>query len=177
MPVFFLAALMGAKSYGPDGLVRHGSVAIATCLLVSIFLGGLPWSPSSTLEAEGQSYGMEGVELRRETSSDGRWLHRQLKGLEPHQERTVLATGRIAGHFLKANFLETAGQFRERRDKLRELSSTGSEWDWFDTLVLDHRENFQQSSDWTKQLQQEALAAGFTIQTEAHGITILTRPR
>lgn len=177
MPLFFLAALMGAKSYGPDGLVRHGSVAIATCLLVSIFWGGLPWSPSSTLEAEGQSYGMEGVELRRETSSDGRWLHRQLKGLEPHQERTVLATGRIAGHFLKANFLETAGQFRERRDKLRELSSTGSEWDWFDTLVLDHRENFQQSSDWTKQLQQEALAAGFTIQTEAHGITILTRPR
>jgi uncharacterized membrane protein len=177
MPVFFLAALMGAKSYGPDGLVRHGSVAIVTCLLISIFWGGLPWSPSSTLEADGQSYGMEGVELRRESSTDGRWLHRQIKGLEPHQERSVLATGRIAGHFLKAKFLETAGQFRERRDKLRKLSSTGSEWDWFDTLVLDDRENFQQSSDWTKQLQQEAVAAGFTIQTEAHGITILTRPR
>ena len=137
----------------------------------------MPWSPSSTLEADGQSYGMEGLELRRETSSDGRWLHRQIKSLEPHQERSVLATGRIAGHFLKAQFLETAGQFRERRNKLRELSSMGSEWDWFDTIVLDQRENFQQSSDWTKQLQQEALTAGFTIHSEAHDITILTRPR
>lgn len=177
MPVFFLVALTGARSFGPDGMLRHGGVALVTCVLISIFWGGMPWSPSSTLEAEGQSYGMEGIELRREVSADGRWLHRQIKGLEPHQERKVLATGRIAGHFLRAKFLETAGQFRERRDKLRELSATGSEWDWFDTLVLDHRENFQQSSDWTMQLQQEALAAGFVIQAESHGITILTQPR
>jgi uncharacterized membrane protein len=177
MPVLFLAALLGAQRFGPEGLMRHGSVAIATCLLISIFWGGLPWSPSSTLEADGQAYGLEGIELRRERSTDGRWLHRQIKGLEPHQDRKILATGRVAGHFLKAKFLETAGQFRERRDKLRELSNTGSEWEWFDTLVLDHRENFQQSSDWTTQLQQEAVAAGFVIQAESHGITILTQPR
>jgi uncharacterized membrane protein len=177
MPIFFLAALSGAKSFGTDGLLRHGSIALVTCLLISIFWGGLPWSPSSTLEADGQSYGAEDITLRRETSTDGRWLHRQIKSLEPHEERSILATGRIAGHFLRAKFLDTAGQWRERRSDLRELSSTGSEWEWVDTLVLDHRENFQQSSDWTMQLQQEALAAGFVIQSEAHGITILTRSR
>lgn len=177
MPIFFLAAITGAKSLGTDGLLRHGNIALITCLLISIFWGGLPWSPSSTLEADGQSYGAEGITLRRETSSDGRWLHRQIKSLEPHEERSVLATGRIAGHFLRAKFLDTAGQWRERRTKLRELSSTGSEWEWVDTLVLDHQENFQQSSDWTMQLQQEALAAGFVIRAEAHGITILTRSR
>lgn len=177
MPIFFLAAITGAKSLGTDGLLRHGNIALITCLLISIFWGGLPWSPSSTLEADGQSYGAEGITLRRETSSDGRWLHRQIKSLEPHEERSILATGRIAGHFLRAKFLDTAGQWRERRTELRELSSTGSEWEWVDTLVLDHQENFQQSSDWTMQLQQEALAAGFVIQSEAHGITILTRSR
>lgn len=177
MPIFFLAAITGAKSLGTDGLLRHGNIALITCLLISIFWGGLPWSPSSTLEADGQSYGAEGIALRRETSSDGRWLHRQIKSLEPHEERSVLATGRIAGHFLRAKFLDTAGQWRERRTELRELSSTGSEWEWVDTLVLDHQENFQQSSDWTMQLQQEALAAGFVIRAEAHGITILTRSR
>ena len=175
MPIFFLAAITGAKSLGTDGLLRHGNIALITCLLISIFWGGLPWSPSSTLEADGQSYGAEGIALRRETSSDGRWLHRQIKSLEPHEERSVLATGRIAGHFLRAKFLDTAGQWRERRTELRELSSTGSEWEWVDTLVLDHQENFQQSSDWTMQLQQEALAAGFVIRAEAHGIVVLTR--
>lgn len=175
MPIFFLAAITGAKSLGTDGLLRHGNIALITCLLISIFWGGLPWSPSSTLEADGQSYGAEGITLRRETSSDGRWLHRQIKSLEPHEERSILATGRIAGHFLRAKFLDTAGQWRERRTELRELSSTGSEWEWVDTLVLDHQENFQQSSDWTMQLQQEALAAGFVIRAEAHGIVVLTR--
>ncbi|MBN8603729.1 MAG: DUF2079 domain-containing protein [Planctomycetes bacterium] len=175
MPILFLAAITGAKSLGTDGLLRHGNIALITCLLISIFWGGLPWSPSSTLEADGQSYGAEGITLRRETSSDGRWLHRQIKSLEPHEERSVLATGRIAGHFLRAKFLDTAGQWRERRTELRELSSTGSEWEWVDTLVLDHQENFQQSCDWTMQLQQEALAAGFVIRAEAHGIVILTR--
>lgn len=175
MPILFLAAITGAKSLGTDGLLRHGNIALITCLLISIFWGGLPWSPSSTLEADGQAYGAEGITLRRETSSDGRWLHRQIKSLEPHEERSILATGRIAGHFLRAKFLDTAGQWRERRTELRELSSTGSEWEWVDTLVLDHQENFQQSSDWTMQLQQEALAAGFVIRAEAHGIVILTR--
>lgn len=175
MPILFLAAITGAKSLGTDGLLRHGNIALITCLLISIFWGGLPWSPSSTLEADGQAYGAEGIALRRETSSDGRWLHRQIKSLEPHEERSILATGRIAGHFLRAKFLDTAGQWRERRTELRELSSTGSEWEWVDTLVLDHQENFQQSSDWTMQLQQEALAAGFVIRAEAHGIVILTR--
>lgn len=177
MPILFLAAITGAKSLGTDGLLRHGNIALITCLLISIFWGGLPWSPSSTLEADGQSYGAEGITLRRETSSDGRWLHRQIKSLEPHEERSILATGRIAGHFLRAKFLDTAGQWRERRTELRELSSTGSEWELVDTLFLDHQENFQQSSDWTMQLQQEALAAGFVIRAEAHGITILTRSR
>jgi|694.fasta_scaffold12880_13 uncharacterized membrane protein len=176
MPIFFLAALIGASYSREEGWLRHGSIALGTCCLLSIFWGGMPWSPYSTLEADGQSYGIEGVELRREFSADGRWLHRQIRLLEPHQNRSVLATGRIAGHFLKANFLETAGQFRERRNTLRQLSSDGTEWAWFDTIVLDHRENFQQSSDWTQQLQQEAMVAGFTIESEAHGIVILTRP-
>jgi len=176
MPIFFLAALIGASYSGEEGWLRHGSMALGTCFLLSIFWGGMPWSPHSTLEADGQSYGIEGVDLRREFSADGRWLHRQIQLLEPHQNRSVLATGRIAGHFLKSKFLETAGQFRERRNALRELSARGTEWGWFDTIVLDHRENFQQSDDWTEQLQQEAMVAGFIIESEAHGIVILIRP-
>ena len=177
MPIFFIAALQGAARFDGAQITRYGMVALATCVITSSFWGGLPWSPSSTLEAEGQSYGIDGIELRRETSDDGRWLHRQIQKLQPHAERSVLATGRIAGHFLEGKFLDTAGQFRERRERLMQLSPSGSEWDWFDTIVLDHQENFQQSSDWSRQLQQEALTVGFRIEAESHGITILVRDR
>jgi hypothetical protein len=174
MPCFFLAAISGGVrvSSWRNECAIPGS-AVATALICSLFWGALPWSPSSLVETEGQAYGIEDLSLRRAVSSDGKWLHRQIAALEPHEERKVLATGRIAGHFLKANFLETAGQFRERREKLQSLSSAGSEWDWFDTVVLDMRENFQQSSEWTTELRQQALDAGFVVISEEHGIVIL----
>lgn len=176
MPCFFLAAISGSlvSKYWRNEFAMSGG-AVATALICSLFWGALPWSPSSLVETDGQAYGIEDLSLRRAGSSDGKWLHRQIVSLEPHEGRNVLATGRIAGHFLRANFLETVGQFRERRKQLQSLSSTGSEWEWFDTLVLDTRENFQQSSEWTTELRQQAIEAGFLVSAEEHGIVVLEK--
>ncbi|MFN7732964.1 MAG: DUF2079 domain-containing protein [Pirellula sp.] len=152
--------------------------------LLGIFVGQMPWSLDSLVDVKSKTYGVQSEERRELGSEDQRWLRRELEALRmygagsiPFRAMRILATGRIAAHCLGAKDVETVGQFWQRYDGLQRLEpALASPILRYDTILLDHRESFQQTHEETARVRDEALRAGFRVVRSRYGIDLLVAP-
>lgn len=185
LPLFWLSAITGSLKQAADGScntqvtsdrsLSYAVGALATGLLLSLYIGQLPISGSTLMEAYAASYGDS--PLRRAVDDeDGRWLTEQVAELR-REHQTCLATGRIAAHLVGNDDIETVGQYLERREKLQQLNDRRDQAILhYRTILLDRRESFQQSPEQTEKVLHEALAAGFIIEADRFDIVKLKTP-
>ncbi len=172
LPVFWFAALVG----GRDSRISSACGALATGLVLSLFVGQLPYSNmSSLLGVVAQSYGA-GLNMRLQArDEDGRWLTEQIMQVRA-EDCEVLATGRIASHFVGMRDIETVGQFVQRREKLAQLADRrGKPIEHYQWLILDRLEEFQQTREETEAVEAEARQSGFKVFAEKFDIVLLRR--
>ncbi len=171
LPLFWFATLHGAA--GQTTATAVG--ALSTGLLLSLYMGQLPYSSPTLLDVEGRTYGTQSQWRRQSAEEDGRWLDDQVRTI--HQDGSaVLATGRIAAHLVGNRDVETVGQYVQRREELATLSDRmGAPIKHYRWIVLDRQEAFQQSQDDIATVQAEALQAGFVEVTQRYGVLILQR--
>ena len=142
-----------------------------TSLVLSIWFGLLPWSGETLTDVVHRTYAAELPDRREIDARDQIWLKERIGRLQSNHLR-VLATGRIAAHFVGSQDIETVGQFFQRRDALAELTPTTNPLLRYDVIILDQRENFQQSTEQTAALREEIRTLPFRVADEAHGILI-----
>lgn len=182
LPLFWLASLTGATrsrdagstSVSPNALPQ-AVTALATGLVLSVFLGQFPHSAPTLFDVATITYDKSSPWQREHNSEDGLWLHKQLQAIRA-SETECLATGRIAAHLVGNRDVETVGQYLERRERLSQLPDRLDKpllhYQW---LVLDRREQFQQKQAQTAEVEREALDAGFVITADEFDIVILQR--
>ena len=173
LPFFWLASIVGS-SKPTESLPR--SVSALTCgMMLSMYLGQFPFSSATLYDVAAVTYAKDSVWQRQFASEDGAWLHEQLLTIRASGSE-CLATGRIASHVIGNRDVETVGQYLERRPRLAELPDRFAEpikhYEW---IVLDRREQFQQRSEQTAEVEREALEAGFMISAEQFDLVILRR--
>jgi len=194
LPLLWLATIAGAKgrAIGREPARRaqssHATVpettsgrqaamgALATGLILSLFVGQLPISSPTLLDVIGMTYGEQLEQRRRADEPDGQWLTAQVAKLGTEGD-TVLATGRIAAHLVGNREVETVGQYLLRKPQLSQLADRrGSPIQFYRSIILDRREGFQQNAREVATVEAEALAAGFVVIDEQFGILLLQRP-
>ncbi len=173
LPLFWLASIVGS-SKPTESLPR--SVSALTCgMMLSMYLGQFPFSSATLYDVAAVTYAKDSAWQRQFASEDGAWLHEQLLTIRASGSE-CLATGRIASHVIGNRDVETVGQYLERRERLAELPNRLGEpimhYEW---IVLDRREQFQQRSAQTAEVEREALAAGFMVSAEQFDLVILKR--
>lgn len=174
LPLFWLAAVAGGQS-----APRLSSVgALITGLVMSLYVGQLPYSSPTLLDVIGHTYGIAGDELerphvRKASDQDGQWLTAQVQKIR-FDRGEVLATGRVAAHLVGNRDVETIGQYLERRDRLEKIADRlGAPIKHYRWIILDRQEGFQQTSENIAAVEREALAAGFQVTAEQYGIVVL----
>jgi uncharacterized membrane protein len=178
IPILVLAALSGAtrrSSYSAAGLS-----ALAAGLTAATFLGAWPWSCPTQTTVVAHTYRVgdhaPGENPRAQGTDANRLLCAAIAAIE-QEECAVLASGRVAAHLLRARRLESVEQALVRwKDLCREAGAGRSAVEVFDWIVLDTREEFQQSIDKTAFVIQEAKRAGYATVQSAEGIVVLRKP-
>ena len=188
IPVLFLAAIAGGThqagdqascgaAVGPMG--RASVTALAGCLAASLWLGSSPWCRNTLTEVLAQTYAaveMSRLEDRIAGSSGIEALH-QILALVDKEDATVLATGRIAAHFLGVERLDTVGQAPQRWAAFQREAGPGrSGIELFDWVLIDTYEHFQQSEENIEFVLNEARLANYRTVEARHGIVVLRRP-
>ena len=177
LPLFWLAAMTGATKapLQPESKpLRHPLTACLTGIVLSLFVGQLPFSGSTLLDVDGQTYGTQEELRRRANQEDSVWLAEQVQELRK-QPATCLATGRIAAHLVGMPDIETVGQYIERRERLSQLPDRSIPIRHYQWVILDRREAFQQSHQQTQIVEAEARAAGFVESISKYDIVVLKR--
>jgi hypothetical protein len=152
--------------------------ALGTALILSLFVGQLPYSSPTLLDVIGHTYGIEEEVAeepvrRRANEADGQWLTALLSKVR-EEGGAVLATGRIAAHVVGNRDVETVGQYVERREKLAQLPDRqGNPLSAYRWIIIDLQERFQQSADNIRTVEEEALQSGFHITAREHNIVVL----
>ena len=143
--------------------------------MLSMYLGQFPFSSATLYDVAAVTYANDSDWQRQFASEDGAWLHEQLLVIRASGSE-CLATGRIASHVIGNRDVETVGQYLERRARLAELPDRlGEPIKHYEWIVLDRREQFQQRSAQTAEVEREALAAGFMVSAEQFDLVILRR--
>ena len=170
LPIFWLATLEGSM---PDRALAAAAGALVGGLVLSLFVGQLPYSSPSLLDVQARTYDFAMEYRRQATNADGKWLHQQLDLLR-RDGGPVLATGRIAAHLVGNRDVETVGQYSQRKQALSELSDRlGHPIKHYRWLALDRIEAFQQQQTETAAVEAEARAAGFEVVEEKFDLVIL----
>ncbi|MEZ6135043.1 MAG: DUF2079 domain-containing protein [Pirellulaceae bacterium] len=179
LPIFWLATIVGGADE-PSNNNRHRCVssasgALFTGLVLSLFVGQLPYSSPTLIDVEGTTYSVTSPLQRLAHAEDGIWLAEQVQRLQ-QDGGEVLATGRIAAHLVGNRDLETVGQYLERRAKLAQLPDRRDNplghYQW---IILDRRETFQQSPEGIQEVESEALERGFKVVADQYEIVIMKR--
>ena len=89
-------------------------------------------------------------------------------------DSATLATGRVASHFVGADYLETVGQVNLRWKTLSERGDPLLAFRW---IVVDTHEWFQQSPDQIQFVLREAKIDGFKLVADEFGIMVWQRTR
>ena len=185
-PMFWFACLAGStmttkseheeqSNVRTNGGLTSATTAVMTGLILSLFVGQLPFSSPTLREVEATTYGIESQWRRRSTDSDGKWLLAQVAEIRKSGE-ACLATGRIAAHLVGCSDVETVGQYLERRVKLAELEDRmGDPIRHYVWLVLDRQELFQQTKDQIDAVELEGLQRGFEVVREQYDVVVLRR--
>ncbi len=180
LPLFWLAAITGASSHQPAAEHATGRrfdiasplTACVTGIVLSIFVGQLPYSQPTLVDVDSQTYGADDRPRRRADAEDGLWLTEQVARIREHHA-ACLATGRIAAHLVHMPDIETVGQYIERKQMLSRLPERSVPIQHYRWIVLDRRESFQQTAAQTKTIEAEAIAAGFEVTADRFDIVIL----
>lgn len=189
LPLFWLATIQGTHSAAGLANDAHTTTqlvpratgvaagALATGLVLSLFVGQLPYSSPTLLDVVGASYGAQGDQPRGSQQADGRWLTAQVQRIR-QEGSAVLATGRIAAHVVGNRDVETVGQYLLRRPQLAALPDRlGNPIAHYRWIIVDRREGFQQSPAEIAAVEVEALQAGFQVVAEDFDIVIMTQPQ
>lgn len=195
LPVLFVGVIETAtKTNFPEGRAL-GMLAAAWVLSISI--GQMPWSNDSLGEVKGKTYGLQPDPKTRSSrvylSEDAEWITQRIRSLKPRlpasyvpasgieklpdwKNLRVLATGRLAAHFVGVRELETVSQFWQRYDSLQALDhNLASPILRYDVMFLDLRETFQQTLEETAQVMIEAEKNGWTIHEQNFDFVVLVR--
>jgi uncharacterized membrane protein len=186
IPVLFLAAMVGARQRGDcasSGTVagpmwRATVTAFLGCATASLWFGSSPWCRNTLTDVLGQTYaetGMSRLEDRLPASAGIDALHEIVALVDKHNA-TVLATGRIAAHFVGVERLDTVGQAPQRWTAFeREAGPGRSGIELFDWILIDTYERFQQSDENIAFVLNEALRADYRTVETRRGIVVLRR--
>ncbi len=168
-----------ARGFSPSPLSTSSVGFITTAGVLSLFLGQFPWGVDSLLDVKLRTYSMEDeVNQRLPGGVDHAWITEKLRALPPVKETRILATGRIAMHLVGAKDLETVGQFGERRQSLGKLhGDLASPLLAYEILILDMREEFQQTAEQSRRVAEEALSLGFERTEQKYGFEFYRSPK
>ena len=174
LPLLYLGALTGASSVrSPEQMTGWATGVAITALVLSLYFGQLPWSQQTLLDVQARTYGEEDASLRQRGGEDSKWALDQIGTLRASGEVRVLATGRVAMHFVGCRDVETVGQFwQRRRDLARHFSELKDPLLAYDLVFLDRNEEFQQTREETDRLRAEIKKWGFLLIDSQHGFEI-----
>lgn len=190
IPVLLLAALAGAsrcvETLGrqiPDaadpserGLWLGGVASLATGIVAATFFGALPWSSPTQGALLAKSYGTKDGTNPRAVGTEANALLQEIVALVDDRDAAVLASGRIAAHLLRVRRLESVEQGHDRWQALaREAGEGRAAVEVFDWVVLDMREEFQQSRQKLQFCLDQAQRAGYETWRSGQGILLLAR--
>ena len=179
LPLFWLASLSGARmrSMGikGDSATSCAVTALMTGLILSLFVGQLPFSSETLRDVEGMTYGAESELRRKSYGEDGQWLTQQVEKIRETGDE-CLATGRIAAHLVGNSDIETVGQYLERREKLSALPDRhGTPIKHYRWIILDRQELAKWSRSQIAAVEVEALENGFQLVEDRFGVAIYQR--
>ncbi|MDX1926487.1 MAG: DUF2079 domain-containing protein [Pirellulaceae bacterium] len=188
LPLFWLATLFGASSIGAspgagfDNSVPHSHIglpsavtALVTGLVLSLFVGQMPFSSLTLRDVEAMTYGAESELRRKSDGEDGRWLTEQVKKIQDSGGE-CLATARIAAHMVGNRDIETVGQYLERRERLAALPDRkGNPIKHYQWIILDRNDLGKWSGADTAQVEAEAVSNNFELVAEQFNIGVYKR--
>jgi uncharacterized membrane protein len=180
LPVFWLASLSGsalpsAESKSNSAL-PSAVTALMTGLVLSLFVGQLPFSSVTLLDVEAMTYGANSEMRRKSDAEDGQWLLQQVAEIRKSGDE-CLATGRIAAHLVGIRDIETVGQYLERRERLAALPDRqGAPIKHYRWIILDREELVKWSGSQTAAVETEARENGFELVEDRFGVVIFKRP-
>ncbi len=186
IPILFLAAMAGARAEtgrmssgiatGP--MWRPTVAALVGCAVASMWLGSSPWCRNTLTDVVGQTYrdaGLEELKDRLPGAAGIETLHEAV-ALVDREGASVLATGRIAAHFVGVERLDTVGQAPLRWAAFEaEVGPGRSAIELFDWIVIDTYEHFQQSEEDITFVLEEAKRAGYQLVDARRGVVVLRR--
>lgn len=181
LPILFIGAIKTSKV--DRAMPRAASVLVIGWIL-SIYFGQLPWSGDTLIDVKSRTYPPGAGWTRSLGSRDNQVFHEQVQSIrrQGHSQSLgfehcrVLATGRLAGHFLGARELETVGQYAQRyADYVKLNPELESPLLRYDLILLDRVEEFQQTKEQTQSVHDQALALGFEAHSQADGFQVLKR--
>ena len=187
IPVLFLAGVVGARVVGKDAsgdaargrMWRATVTALVGCAVASLWLGSSPWCRHTLTDMEARTYagaGLEKFEDRRPGAEGIAALHEAVALVQGDNVR-VLATGRVASHFVGAERVDTVGQAPLRWEAFEAEAGPGrSGIELFDWVLVDTYECFQQSLEDMQFILTEAERAGYRRVFSRRGVLVLRRP-
>lgn len=186
LPLLFVAPLIG--SWAPSGRTNSESAtsplwpatvtALAGCIVASLWLGSSPWCRNTLTDTLAQTYadaGMEQFQDRLPGTAGIKALHHAVSLVDRKNAR-VLATGRIAAHFVGVDRLDTVGQACQRWKAFEQEVGPGhNPIELFNWILIDTYERFQQSEQNIDFILKEAKLAGFRLVEAQRGVIVLNR--
>lgn len=175
-PIVFLAGMVGAARCpwrGTDRrqtLTRFGVLAATSGLVASFFMGALPFSretiPFALTAPEAEALAPHHAALDRAVKMADRGA------------AAVLASGRLAAHFLGVRRLELLTFALWRQDQLRREAGPNKSWiEVFDFVVVDLNDvKLHHSLEETRTCVLAAEAAGYRAQFAQSGVLVYVRP-
>jgi hypothetical protein len=158
---------------------RATITASVGCAAASLWLGALPWCQNTQIDVIGKTYadlGLAQLEDRLPGSKGIEALHEVVAMVKKEGAVRVLATGRIASHFVGVARLDTVGQAPLRWAAFEaEAGPDRSGIELFDWIVVDTYERFQQSGDDITFILDEARRADYRLVVSHRGIVVLAR--
>ncbi len=188
IPILFLAAIAGAKT-SDDGNGSQDSVspmwratvtAWVGCATASLWLGSTPWCRNTQTDVIGMTYAAAGLDQYQDRlpGSEGlEELHQVVSLVQREKASSVLATGRLASHFIGIERLDTVGQAPLRWAGFEsEAGPDRPAIELFEWIVVDIHERFQQSDKDIRFILEEAERAGYRRIAARRGIVVFRRP-
>ncbi len=174
LPLFWFVAMEGTRQLPCRFHSAAAVMTVVTGLCLSLFVGQLPFSRDSLVEVKAATYAPKNEMRRLRGTADSAWLLDQLGEVRSSNVR-VLATGRIASHLVGCKDIETVGQFFDRRPQLEEIEGRPPGLRYFDWIVLDLTESFQQTRLQSKAIYSEATGEGFSVHAQKYEFVLLRR--
>ena len=170
-----------ASSPSARSMLSAAMAAVAAGFVASTLFGTIfVWSRPTLEVLQLKTYPGQNnmVHTDRQPGSDGLKELSAAVEMANEPQTSVLATGNVALHLLRVRRLESVNEAADgRRMALATEAGAGRAWiELFDWIVLDTQEDFQQGTELTNSVINEAKQLGYETVRERHGVVVLRRP-